>query len=266
MGPLRFTWGNPASRLELIFVPGTQGRPYSFGEESVRPAIEVPDFFLATVVVTNDLWAHVMQEPFDSGIAPPPPRQPRLEVSWDHLTAPVDGFLARLNAGGSGSSLLSTIRDQAPAPYRTNGRFRLPSETEWEYAARGGPHWRDGYRFSGGNDIELVAWYQLNSGDRNHDVALKEPNQLGLYDMCGNVWEWCQDAFTPDLAQIPTDGSPFAGGGAAAAAAAIANAEDERVLRGGCHHNWAIHCTVAKRYAIGRAFHDGCIGFRLAFS
>jgi formylglycine-generating enzyme required for sulfatase activity len=72
--------------------------------------------------------------------------------------------------------------------------------------------------------------------------------------MSGNIWEWCQDVFTPDTRKIPADGSAFAGPGS------------RRVLRGGCFHNWAIHCTVSKRYEIGRQYHDGCIGFRLVLA
>jgi formylglycine-generating enzyme len=133
-------------------------------------------------------------------------------------------------------------------------RLRLPSETEWEYAARGGQHWSEGFGFSGSDDIETVAWYDRRHGDHTQPVALKMPNQLGIYDMSGNIWEWCQDVFTRDLARIPEDGTPCLGPG------------DERVLRGGCFHNWAIHCTVSKRYEIAHEYHDGCIGFRLAIS
>ena len=86
------------------------------------------------------------------------------------------------------------------------------------------------------------------------DVALKRSNQLGLYDMSGNVWEWCHDTFTRDVTRIPTDGSPHTAPG------------PDRVLRGGCFHNWAVHCTVSKRYEIGAEYRDGCIGLRLVLA
>ncbi|HTF36827.1 MAG TPA: SUMF1/EgtB/PvdO family nonheme iron enzyme [Blastocatellia bacterium] len=79
-------------------------------------------------------------------------------------------------------------------------------------------------------------------------------NQLGIHDMCGNVWERCQDCFTSDLSSVPTDGRAFVG------------PSSERVLRGGCHHNWAVHCTVSKRYEIAHEYHDSCIGFRVVLS
>jgi sulfatase modifying factor 1 len=163
-------------------------------------------------------------------------------ISWDQITQP-DGFLDRINA----SPVRAAMAAQLAAP---DVAFRLPSETEWEYAARGGPHWRDGFHFSGGNDIDAVAWYGRRDG-HTHPVAEKAPNQLGLYDMSGNVWEWCQDSFTPDVAKIPRDGGAYC------------DSSPDRVLRGGCFHNWAVHCTVSKRYQIGRDCHDGCIGLRL---
>jgi formylglycine-generating enzyme required for sulfatase activity len=105
-------------------------------------------------------------------------------VSWDELVRP-DRFLARLGQSAAGRSLLA----QASG---AGGKFRVPTEAEWEYAARGGPHWREGYRFSGGNNIDRVAWYDRKGGDRTRFVAKKAPNQLGLFDMSGIVWEWCQ--------------------------------------------------------------------------
>jgi formylglycine-generating enzyme required for sulfatase activity len=194
-------------------------------------------------------------------------------VSWEQVTAPT-GFLDRLNAG-----------DVLPAVAAGDGavRFRLPSEAEWEYAARGGPHWQDDFEFSGSNDANEVAWYgrRWRRGDqalvnllgwkigwrlenrfrkllprhtRTHAVGEKAPNQLGLFDMSGNVWEWCQDVCTDSVDSIPSDGRPFVGPGT------------ERRLRGGCHHNWDLHCRVWWRYGIEPRAHDGCIGFRVVLA
>lgn len=78
---------------------------------------------------------------------------------------------------------------------KTGEKFRLPTEAEWEFAARGGKKTK-GYDYSGGNDIDEIAWYQDNSDSGPHEVATKEPNELGLYDMTGNVWEHCADWYS----------------------------------------------------------------------
>lgn len=227
--------------LRMVRVPGCVGAPYRFGEGESTGCrqIELREFLIAELPVTQVLWVHVM------GVNPAV-RQgaglPLENVSWDGITG-AGGFLEQIHVG----PVYEAIQRQV------NGRFRLPPEAEWEYAARGGPHWTDGFPFSGGNDIDKVAWYGRRHGDHTMPVGLKAPNQLGLYDMSGNVWEWCEDVYTPEVSRIPADGSATAG------------VEEERVLRGGCFHNWAIHCTVGKRYEIGRQYHDGCIGFRLAF-
>ena len=246
MQSVTYRWNDAGGdhAFEFVHVRGTRGEPYSFGEPPTSLLVEVPDFFMATVPVTQRLWEHVMVAN-DNPAVNRGPDLPLENVSWDALTQP-DGFLQRLNT----SAVAAAIREQINFP----PALRLPSETEWEYAARGGPHWPDGYRFSGSNEIEAVAWYDRRHGDHTQPVARKAPNQLGIHDMSGNVWEWCEDAFIPDVDAIPRDGTPFAG------------PSSERVLRGGCFHNWAIHCTVSKRYAIAQDFHDGCIGVRLIFS
>jgi formylglycine-generating enzyme required for sulfatase activity len=85
-------------------------------------------------------------------------------------------------------------------------------------------------------------------------VATKAPNQLGIYDMSGNVWEWCQDNCVDELEAIPDDGTPYIG------------PNPDHRLRGGCHHNWDLHCTVSWRYGIAPEAHDGCIGLRVVLS
>lgn len=255
--------------LRLARVAGTAGDPFLFGREPNQRPVEIPDFQMMTTPVTQALWKHVMgSNPAEREA----PLHPMTNISWEQITC-AGGFLERINAG----EILAHIAGSE----RATRRFRLPTETEWEYAARGGPHWRDGFRFSGSNDIDRVAWYgfrfagwrpllcrllgwrlgwriagRFPRGNRTntHEVGLKAPNQLGIHDLCGNVWEWCEDTCVDDLNVIPRDGTAYLGSGA------------ERRLRGGCHQNWDIHCTVWFRYGIAPDAHDGCIGFRLVLS
>lgn len=242
MHSIQYRWED--GELTLVPVRGTHGEAYAFGDPPHALIVEVRDFFIGSVAVTQGFWSHV------GGAESNPARHrgpdlPVENVSWDSLTMP-GGFFERLNASAAAAALRQQVGLRQV--------FRLPTETEWEYAARGGPHWRDGFRYSGGNDVEAVAWYDRRHGDHTQPVARKAPNQLGIYDMSGNVWEWCQDSFSRDVSVIPTDGSAYEG------------PADERVLRGGCFHNWAAHCTVSKRYEIAHDFHDGCIGFRVVMS
>jgi formylglycine-generating enzyme len=272
MQPRRYAWETPAGAHDIVFhwVPPTSGVPYAFGAGQQRKPVEIPGFFVGTTPVTQAFWARVTgSNPAEHASA----RCPVENVSWDQITSR-GGFLDQLNASDIRTSLAAG--DDAL-------RFRLPSETEWEYAARGGPQWRDDFAFAGSNDPNTVAWYgprwnrwdeglvnrlgwqrgwrlsnrlrkMLPHRTQTHPVALKAPNQLGLFDMSGNVFEWCHDVCTEDPGAVPADGSPYTGHGT------------ERRLRGGSHTNWDLHCRVWWRYSIEPSWHDGSIGFRLVLA
>jgi formylglycine-generating enzyme len=239
----------------MVFVKGTGDTAYLFGGDE-KVSIHIDDFFISKYLVTQQFWKYIMGNNPSHFQGQDRPVE---NVSFNDISQR-DGFLEKLNSAAGHKFKVDT-----------DLTFRLPSEAEWEYAAKGGLHWADGFQFSGSNDMDDVGWYHQNSGKYSdpeilaklknhekgtttHNVGQKQPNQLGIHDMCGNVWEWCQDYFQRDIKVIPKDGTPYS------------EKSNDRVLRGGCHHNGAIHCTVSKRYEIIPDAKDECIGFRIAAS
>lgn len=165
----------------------------AYDDEFPTHNVTVSTFNIATTEVTQELWQAVM------GSNPSVHQGARLpveNVTWYECQE----FLKKLNA-------------------LTGHTFRLPTEAEWEYAARGGAL-SHGYIYSGSNDIDEVAWYEDNSDGESHPVATKRPNELGIYDMSGNVREWCSDAYEEytDRARVnprgPSEGDFNGRGGA----------------------------------------------------
>lgn len=134
----------------------------------------------------------------------------------------------------------------------TGQRFRLPTEAEWEYAARGGKYSK-GYKYSGSNTLGDVAWYTDNSGGKTHPVASKHANELGLYDMSGNVEEWCQDWYGtyPSSSQINPTGP---------------NSGSCRLHRGGSWNNYYRSCRISLRSESVPLYQKFNLGLRLAMS
>lgn len=154
------------------FIMGATSDQYDPDTYTDKPAhlVFLSPFYIATTEVTYKLWKAVMPDydtfrPFDY------PYHPISYVNWYDCQE----FVHRLDS-------------------ITGLPFRLPTEAEWEYAARGGEH-SQGFRFAGDNCADSVGWTYSSSGNWTHTVACKHPNELGLYDLCGNVSEWCQDIY-----------------------------------------------------------------------
>jgi formylglycine-generating enzyme required for sulfatase activity len=158
-------------------------------------------------------------------------RYPVEQVTW----ADANEFIRRLNGLTSGEK-----------------PFRLPWEAEWEYAARSGGRKE---LYAGGDDINRVAWYAENSEGSTQPVGLKAPNGLGLYDMSGNVWEWCQDIYIP--AAVAATGRERPAG---------KNEARDRVIRGGSWNldAWSARCS--RRFGFPEDYFGGGLGFRLAMT
>ena len=200
----------------------------AFDREKPAHQVTLSSYSIGQTEVTQALWQAVMgsnPSSFTGDLQRPVER-----VSWNDCQT----FINKLNE-------------------LTGKQFRLPTEAEWEYAARGGNR-SQGYKYAGSNTIGDVAWYTDNSSRTTHPVATKAPNELGLYDMSGNVWEWCQDwygSYSSDVQTNPT--GPSSG--------------FSRVYRGGGWSGSATYCRVSCRLSISptdaSASNDG-LGFRLA--
>ena len=140
---------------------------------------------------------------------------------------------------------------------KTGMKFRLPTEAEWEYAARGGNKSKV-FQYSGSDNLDEVGWFAENSGDRTHAVGEKKPNELGIYDMSGNVWEWCLDWYDEEYYQdckkkgvVENPTGPETG--------------SRRVLRGGGWSSDAQNCRPADRFGVDPGLRGSGLGFRLVF-
>ncbi len=230
--------------LNIVQVEGgtyTMGCPFSTCGSDEKPAhaVTLSTFRISKYEVTQAQWKAIMSmsatnsEPsYFKGCA----QCPVENVSYDDI----EEFIRKLNQHHS----LSVGK----------GKYRLPTEAEWEYAARGGTESK-GYQFAGGNDLDDVAWFGDNSNRSTHPVGKKKPNELGLYDMSGNVWEWCSDWYNSEYyAQSGGASNPLG-----------SETGSSRVLRGGSWYSIAVCCRMAYRNNITPTLRNGYYGFRLVF-
>ena len=193
-------------------------------DESPVHRVTLSTYYIGETEVTQALWEAVMgNNPSNFKGANLPVEQ----VSWEDC----QNFIRELNR-------------------MTGKRFRLPTEAEWEYAARGGNK-SQGCKYSGSNAIDKVAWYTDNSGNKTHEVRTKSPNELSIYDMSGNVWEWCQDWYGSYDASSQTNPSGPSTG-------------SSRVYRGGSWLINARNCRVSFRNFYSPDYRYFNLGLRLA--
>ena len=221
---VQFTMKRVEGGTFLMGATAEQGRDADIDEKPAHQ-VTLDSYYIGVTEVTQALWQAVM------GSNPSEFKGDNLpveQVSWDDCQK----FIQKLNQ-------------------LTGQTFSLPTEAQWEFAARGG-NLSKGYKYSGSNTLIKVAWYyNNNSNDKTHPVAQKQPNELGLYDMSGNVWEWCQDWYGDYSSSSqrnpmgPSSGS-------------------ERVYRGGDGDGIEWNCRVSYRYGRYSGYRDSSFGLRLA--
>ncbi|GHT29260.1 hypothetical protein AGMMS49574_05540 [Bacteroidia bacterium] len=221
----------PEAAIEMVYV---QGGTFSMGcsgeqgsdcyyDEKPLHSVTVSNFNIGKYEVTQAQWKQIM------GSNPSVFKGDNLpveNVSWED----VQEFISKLNAA-------------------TGKRYRLPTEAEWEYAARGGNR-SQGYKYCGSNNLNNVAWYWDNSSNKTHPVGAKSPNELGIYDMNGNVYEWCSDWYGNYNSSSQTNPTGPSTG-------------SYRVLRGGSWDDYAEDCRVSDRLNFAPGYRGDDVGFRL---
>jgi formylglycine-generating enzyme required for sulfatase activity len=221
-------WRDPVTGMEFVWVPeGCFQMGSNEGGSDEKPVHEVcvDGFWMGKYEVTQGQWEKVLgnnPSHFKKG-----DNHPVESVSWDDVQA----FINKLNARGQGG-------------------FRLPTEAEWDYACRSGGKQE---QYSGGNDVNRVAWYRENSGRKTYPVGTKAANGLGLYDMSGNVWEWVGDWYGGDYYDKSPRNNPKG-----------PSYGSHRVIRGGSWINVAGNCRSASRDVGAPGVRSDVLGFRLA--
>ena len=195
----------------------------AYSDEKPTHKVTLSDYMIGETEVTQELWKAVMgtNPSYLSGT-----QNPVEQVSWEDC----QNFIAELNA-------------------MTGKKFRLPTEAEWEYAARGGNR-SNGFKYSGSGSIDKVAWYE-GKISKTRPVKQKQANELGIYDMSGNVYEWCQDWYGSYSSSAQTNPTGPSSG-------------SNRVNRGGSWSSSARSCRVSNRYYDLPAYSFSNLGLRLA--
>ena len=220
--------------FEMVYVEGgtfemgatTEQGGDTWGDEYPVHSVTLDGYYIGKYEVTQELWEAVMgsNPSYFNGSQNPVER-----VSWNDCQE----FISRLNS-------------------LTGRTFRLPTEAEWEYAARGGNKSRH-YKYSGSNNIDDVAWYDDNTGRKTHPVGTKSANELGIYDMSGNVFEWCSDWYDYDYYSSGAQTNPQG-----------PSTGSYRVLRGGSGDDFASYCRVSLRFNSDPGYSYYFFGLRLA--
>lgn len=243
-------WMVPGLSLKLAYVaPGSFLMGSNDGEGDEKPVHEVHlshGFWLGEVAVTQAEYKEVMRdgaEHADAGAMDPSTfkesRNPVETVSWGDAVS----FCEKL-----------TLREGAAGRLPGDLEYRLPTEAEWEYAARGGSQSR-GFVYSGSDTATDVAWLDSNSDSSTHPVGQKQPNELGLYDMSGNVWEWCLGWYDADYYGRSPSADPE-----------NSQATAYRVRRGGSWIDEAGGVRSTYRFGYGPDHANSTVGFRVCLA
>ena len=267
-------WGSTTAQPdamppEMVFVQGgtfemgcTPEQTNCDSDESPVHEVTLTDFYIGKYEVTQAQWAAIVPEyspNYDRGEGD---THPAYRISWyDAVTfcnrlSQQEGYTPAYYSDPGFTQVYDALDDGNGTVYwgpSANG-YRLPTEAEWEYAARGGAQ-SGGYQFSGSDDINAVAWWDVNNDNSvlSQPAGTKAPNELGVYDMSGNVWEWCWDSYSSGYYAASPACAPLGPTGGSG-----------RVQRGGSWLLSATFCRVAGRNIHNPWVRSNYVGFRLS--
>jgi len=265
---ISFKSGSSSTLQDMVQVTGgtfQMGGTVELVEQPVHP-VTVGSFNIDKYEITYEKWTQVATWAATHGYTDLPAGQngyypsgtnnPVTVVSWYDILkwcnarSEKDGLTPVYYTSNTLATIYRTgqVNLAVDAVKWTANGYRLPTEAEWEFAARGGTQ-SQGYTYSGSNTIDNVAWYNTNSGNHSHTIGTKSANELGIYDMTGNAWEWCWDWSGAYGASAQTDPKG-------------ATVGPNRVVRGGSFDYWDTTCPVAYRYSGYPGEQIGNRGFR----
>ena len=240
-----YSLSDPLQKKLLSNMVWVEGGSFEMGSDAVearkreRPAhqVSLDGFYISKFELTQDLFQQIMgwnNSYFQCADCPVN------NVSWFNMQL----FIERLNIA-------------------TGKTFSLPTEAQWAYAAKGGNKSK-GFKFSGSNNIDDVAWYSENSNNKSHQVGLKKPNELGLFDMTGNLWEFCLDNMSRSVYRMPREHNPYYG--EKAKNGSYSKQKAMKVIRGGGYEFSAKENLVFMRDGATNNVRMADIGYRLVLN
>ncbi|WP_251623673.1 SUMF1/EgtB/PvdO family nonheme iron enzyme [Odoribacter lunatus] len=240
---LDFTETVSGVKLEMVYVKGgtfSMGATSEQGDDAYDReypvhSVTLSDYYIGKFEVTQGVWEKVMGTTIGQ-------QRDKVDATWSlyGVGSNYPMYYVNWNEAVAFCEKLSQL---------TGKKYALPTEAQWEYAARGGNKSK-GYKYSGSNTIGNVAWYYNNTGNYTYPVGTKQSNELGIYDMSGNVWEWCNDWYDSYSSDAQTDPTgPETG--------------SSRVLRGGSWSSYAGGCRVSYRSSYYPSYCNYYYGFRV---